>query len=652
MSESDYEQQDNINEQHAKSRNEKPNSPKPPPPPPPGIWEGKAAIGSITSPSESGKYRMVLRDYAAMLQVEGSLVTLDYSELGQDEQEIKKTILCQVSHTTSENTHHENHLLRALLREKGRIPGLSGYADHKEVDLLPMDTILTGKDLHQLPRNIPPMGTDVRFASQEDVNNFSGQHLALFNIGYLYETPVRVGLMLKHFGKGEDGWGDAHMLGVFGATGSGKTVMAASIVAGYAARHEMGMLVVDPQGQFSGSELGKDPVEWSWSLNEAFRLVGRGSDVQFVNINDIALESPRLFSELLDRYDFFDALSIMGHDKKSQMVTELTTFLSEWLRQNQNQNLGNLSWSQDIAVAICGMGAATYSDPAKQAQKMMNAFQAAPYKITKAENIWEKVKQMFNRPYKLGDLLDNVLINRKIIILDVDTQESLKDLYCTEILDGIRSKAEAISRIKQGRPWRGDPAGKYRNVETNALIVIDEAHRFAPQSSGRNRDQERMVETLADAIRTTRKLGVGWFYITQSMAEFDKRIFRQIQTKILGVGLGTGADSEHLETAFNHDRQLIERYRSLPRPLTTKVFPFAVIGELVALGNGSRALFVSAFKNQQELFNLNPNHFKYPTGAPVSSSETSSQLGGGKQLPLQTKQLPSSDDKIEDEIPF
>lgn len=59
-------------------------------------------------------------------------------------------------------------MLRALLCEKGRIPGLSGFADHKEVSLLPMDSIISGTEIHQLPRNIPPTGTDIRFASTED----------------------------------------------------------------------------------------------------------------------------------------------------------------------------------------------------------------------------------------------------------------------------------------------------------------------------------------------------------------------------------------------------------------------------------------------------------------------------------------------------
>ena len=620
-----------------------------PVPLPPGVHEGQAPVGSITSPSETNRYRMVLRDYAATLQIEGSLVALDYTEWDSERNPIMKTVLCQASHMRLQNVHHEKPILGALLRRKGNIPGLSGSADNKEVDLLPMDTILVDNPkVHQLPRNIPSTGTAVRFASVQDVRNFSGEHQTLFNIGYLYETKVPIGLMLKHFGKGDDGWGDAHMLGIFGVTGSGKTVMAGSIIAGFAARHEMGMLIVDPQGQISGSELGKD--KWSWQLNEAFRLVGRGPDVQRIRIEDIALESPTLFAQLLDKFDFFDELSIMGAEKKEQMVEELPRYLSDWLKENKTLSLGDMGLNSEIFANICAMGAAKYSDPKKQAKKMGDVFSFAPgYKQRRIEEIWEKVRQMFSRPYRLSDLLDAVLTKRKIVILDVNTEEMFKNLYCSEILDGIKKKAEAIYRIKQNRPWKGDPAGKYQDVETNALIVIEEAHRFAPQSTGSSKDkyQEKMLGTLTDAIKTTRKLGVGWCYITQSIASFNKEIFRQLQTKILGVGIGTGADNDHLESAFNNDKDLIERYRNLPRPITTNIYPFAVVGELVALGNGSRALFISAFKDQQTLFDLNPNHFKYPDGKPVG--ETSPVSPKSQQLTASRPSLPPAED---DDIPF
>lgn len=624
--------------------------------PPAGLISGDAPVGSITSPSETDKYRMVLRDYAATVQIEGSLVSLDYTELDSTGKSVHKTILCQVSRTQLQNAHHEKAVLRALLREKGRIPGLSGFADHKEVTLLPMDSIISGTEIHQLPRNVPPTGTDVRFASTEDVKLFSGKHKALFNIGYLYETQVPVGLMLKHFGEGDDGWGDAHMLGVFGATGSGKTVMAASIIAGFAARPEMGMLIIDPQGQFSSldshdaytGELGKDPKKWSWKLGEAFRQAGRGADVKIINIQDIALDSPALFVRLLAKNDFFEIFSILASGKQEQVISELTQRMKDRLKGSQpNTTLGDATiWQENIIDIIMRVGASVYSNPEQQLGKMQRSFELLPEKLGQAERIWNEVREMFDRPYKLAELLDDVLINRKIIILDIEseTDEETKNLYCSEILEGIKKKAESINRVKQGRPWRGDPVRKYKSVEINALIAIDEAHRFAPQTTSSNKNKEKILRTLIDAIRTTRKLGVGWLYITQSIAGFNKEVFRQIQTKILGFGIGTGADNEHLETALNKDRDLINRYRSLPRPLTTGVYPFAIIGELVALGNGSRALFVSAPRTQQELFDLNPDHFKYKDGASVSSTKV--LAAGKRQLAAANTALDPSNDNV------
>lgn len=288
----------------------------------------------------------------------------------------------------------------------------------------------------------------------------------------------------------------------------------------------------------------------------------------------------------------------------------------------------------------------TYADPPKQLQKMIAAFTSTPYKMRKAERIWNSVRDMFDRNYSLSDLLDDVLINRKIVILNVDADEGIKNLYCRVILSGIKEKAESIYRIKQNTPWRGDPAGKYKDLAINALIVIDEAQRFAPEGSGKSSDQEMILANLEDAIKTTRKLGVGWFYITQSIADFSKKVFRQIQTKVLGVGIGTGADNQHLESAFNEERDLIDRYRSLPRPISTGIYPFAVIGELLALGNGSKPLFISATKTQKELFELNPEHFKNTNGKPVTTPINSRPFRKGNNS------HDAVNPKEEDVIPF
>jgi hypothetical protein len=450
--------------------------------------------------------------------------------------------------------------------------------------------------------------------------------------------------MLKHFGQGDDGWGDAHMLGVFGATGSGKSVMVATIIAGFAARKEMGMLIVDPQSQFSGFELGKQPDKWSWRLDTILGHAGRSNDVRVVKIDDISLETPTLYASLLDKFDFFEALGVVGANNKQRTIEEVVNYLKEWLAQESDRSLGSYMWTNELLSDLYNLGASTYTKPSERRKQMEEAHESTPFKLEKVKRVWNKVREMFQREHKLGDILDDVLINHQIIILDVNADESLKDLYCAEIMAGIKRTAEMIYRIKQNQPWKGDQAKKYKQANTNALIVIDEAHRFAPQSADSGSDKERMLLTLTDAIKTTRKLGVGWLYATQSIANFNKDIFRQILTKVLGVGIGTGADDDHLESAFNKDKDLIERYRSLPLPNTTGVYPYAIIGELVALGNGSRALFVSATKTQSELIKLNPKHFSAIQSTSTKSTSYTKTTGA----PV----IPSDNPEESDDIPF
>lgn len=599
------------------------------------ITENRRPIASITSPSSSGEYSAILRDYAATYQIEGSLVAFDYREIGSGGELIVKTVLCQVTKMELDNAVHKDPVMRAVLRKSGSIPGITGVSDNRTITLLPIDAIQKGYADHRMVRTIPPTGTEVRFASKQDIDAFSGNNPTLFNIGYLYETNVPVGLMLKHFGpskKGEDdGWGDAQMMGIFGSTGSGKTVMAGSIIAGFAARHEMGMLIIDPMGQLSNGELGQDASRWSWRLDKALWMAGRGNDVKKVHVTDIAFESVGLFADLLVREGFLHVLVKDGGKRK-----EVAERLKDWLHYRLNpedttedgadedseteegetkekqRKIRDLVWKNEWLDDFATQVASCYAKSIAKLNDLNKDLVAYPERYTTAKRIWERVLGKFTGKHRMSDLLDDVLISHKIVILNVDTDAKDVDLYCSEILKGIKKKAEAIGRAKQGRVRSNEPDAQYmqKQNQTNALIVIDEAHRFAPQHVSDDNYKKEMLRTLQDAIRTTRKLNVGWCYVTQSIADFDRSVFRQLGTKILGVGIGSGADNDYLDDIFNKDRDLIAQYRRLPLPRNTKVYPYAIIGQLVGIGNGTRAFFIAAPRTQEDLFRLNPNHFK------------------------------------------
>jgi hypothetical protein len=52
----------------------------------------------------------------------------------------------------------------------------------------------------------------------------------LFYLGNAYATQIPLPMWFKHFGTGEKGAGEAYHLGIFGKTGSGKSVLAKMIL--------------------------------------------------------------------------------------------------------------------------------------------------------------------------------------------------------------------------------------------------------------------------------------------------------------------------------------------------------------------------------------------------------------------------------------
>ena len=68
--------------------------------------------------------------------------------------------------------------------------------------------------------------------------------------------------------------------------------------------------------------------------------------------------------------------------------------------------------------------------------------------------------------------------------------------------------------------------------------MVDEAHRFANKEL--HEDDESIVVLLRRYIRETRKFGVGWMFITTSLADMDRAIVDQTGVRIFGYGLSMG----------------------------------------------------------------------------------------------------------------
>ena len=67
----------------------------------------------------------------------------------------------------------------------------------------------------------------------------------IFYLGHVYGSRPKLPLRFKHFDKGPDGAGEAYHVGIFGKTGSGKSVLAKMILLAYARYPQMALLVIE-----------------------------------------------------------------------------------------------------------------------------------------------------------------------------------------------------------------------------------------------------------------------------------------------------------------------------------------------------------------------------------------------------------------------
>lgn len=79
----------------------------------------------------------------------------------------------------------------------------------------------------------------------------------------------------------------------------------------------------------------------------------------------------------------------------------------------------------------------------------------------------------------------------------------------------------------------------------NCLVMLDEAHRFANKEL--HEDDDSIVVLLRRYIREIRKFGVGWMFITTSLADMDRAIVDQTGVRIFGYGLSMGSELARLK---------------------------------------------------------------------------------------------------------
>lgn len=567
-----------------------------------------AKIGIVGSPSTTGTATIDIVEDASATPLHGQLVYLTHP-LGD------KSLIAigTVTEIHTSNRWHEDANMRGVLKRHGSLPHLSEVGDVRTADLLVQaayEAESADPSHGEAPRESggalsmsPTTGQSVCRVSDEFLGHLLRRHAdEITYLGTIYRSDVKLPLNLRHFGtEGDGGSGEAYHLGVFGMTGSGKSVFTSYLIATYARHKKMGILIMDPQGQFR-SETGLPFSLHQWAAEQG-RSVLTYSISQDLRIPQDA----GLFSDLLEVTPFFkDTLTVKNAENRVTAGSEFMRALrgiTKWdelepedvLRQtlttllNDGQALARIYSSQTSRDRLRGAiesilnTAADMTVAMESFAPLHNLFAPKNLQGQDRKSLWG----VLTHAVQVGD-------TRPLVIIDFSAGSEGDQLLNTTSVKA-RLLRIACSRLNQVAE------DAYKGGESlNTLVVFDEAQRFAAQEP-EDEEARQLATHLVDYVRTTRKYGLGWMFITQETGSLRRGIYNQLRVRAFGYGLTSGTELGRLRETIG-DQAALDLYRSFVDPAAIKpaVYPFMLTGPISPLSFTGAPVFVSVYTDFDE----------------------------------------------------
>jgi DNA helicase HerA-like ATPase len=569
--------------------------------------------GVVGSPSDSFEVTIDIRELSAKDKLLGELVCFLVRE-----GEKNVLVLGQITEIRTENKWHEEPSFKSVIKRHGSLPHLSGVADNRIAMITVQSSFTLGKSNGDFPEahklaNSPSTGEPVRRISNDLMKLLMKEHeQELVCLGKAYDTDVRVPFWFKHFGDPKSGGaGDAYHTGVFGRTGSGKTTTAANMVVGYAKNvTHMSILVLDPQGQFYNDINvlpGKKFSEMVASHGAKYSRISIPDDVHLP-------DDSQLFAELLLSSGFIaEAFDITTEDKRDAMRESIEVYIKSRLNSFAGFTLSKCSPGEFLSQMIDAfLKSSDESDDGESGKKKDTRSKYLKRVYVKGErsnvlvdqitdiskklaagsqakevwwDIWSKVFTLFKSEGKisLDSIVDRVVSEKgNVVVLNLSGKgsvsiksENLQALFMRVIQNKIVEKGRAIYE---------------KSGSAQCMIVMDEAHRFIAHESGDSRIKE-LTREIIDAVRTVRKFGMGYMFITQTIESLDEEIRKQMRIFAFGYGLTSWSEFSKIKDIINDDAAA-KFYKSFIDPMSNKKYPFMFYGPISPLSFTGSPLFL------------------------------------------------------------
>lgn len=552
-------------------------------------------IGVIGSPSSTNQLSVDILGTAVDKKLVGTLCVFKHMQDGREH-----FSLGQITEITLENAWSEDPTMRSLIRQKGRVDPITEKQDTHTASMI-VSSVFSKKDSVIGPSilgTVPSTGSPIKLINNEIMKGLLANYTKeLSYLGRAYGSEILMPMWFKHFGKGVGGVGEAYHIGVFGKTGSGKSVLARMIILSYARHPEMSIFIIDPQGELSG-DFEKDPKLKTYVKDTLKR------DVTLINLKNLVVTyNTNLFRKLLVYSKFFDRLGIFSDENKERAFDALISLIKDrkpW--EYYKREVFDVIWNAlaDDAVLKRIYSGLDFRDRVK------SEYEGAD--INEFFTLWQKITNLFKFDYSgkiqiknIAETITQDITKGKMMVVDLSEANASEDILWNDdvkfvvvkdLIDKLKEQAEKV--YKEGK-------------SLNTLVVIDEAHRLAPKETD-NEDLKAVRLSLVDAVRTTRKEGLGWMFISQTISSLDTEILMQLRAYILGFGLGWGFELMALKGIIGGNKEAIRLYQLFRDPQSSfgdKEYPFMIVGPLSPLSFSSIPLFFNAVNYPDEFMTLN-----------------------------------------------
>lgn len=469
----------------------------------------------------------------------------------------------------------------------------------------------------RVPINVPvDVGAEVYKLENEDLTFlYYRKEKRFYYLGKFFGEEVLQPLHLEDF----QTMGEAFHYVIAGQTGSGKSTLASMVLCLYALssvenQSPMNFVVLSPVPEFVNAFSGKTSNNFGLNLKNFFTKLGY--QIEVYDRENLAFDRWEVLEELLHLKGVFNYLEVKSKENKDlavnrfiELVKKRWGSLKNFTSSVSEGDVRSLLASQDFVnhvykldetrarlrevvltddrwkefwYALCKILYHFIEDPQKRSAILGSSFQGKP----------------LQRVRKISDLAEDVARREKrgrVVVLDLEYggDLSLQCLLLKEVVDKLRHEGE--------RQYRADPS-----YNLNTLVVLDEAHNFAPRAESKTENDflDRLKTSIAKAFAETRKFGLGWMAITTRLSLIDRRLYEHARIKIVGYGLTTGMDRDLLREEFG--KEVLERYSTFADPsdpLAERTHNFLVYGPITVLSKEPE--LIQAFKSADEFLRAN-----------------------------------------------